>query len=115
MPEILHVMPTILRDVNVLRLKSQLINAVLPELQKLPPREQTRQIVRQWLDQALTRFNISIPAAARAHILESALADLVGYGPLELLLADPEISEIMVNGHKLVFVERHGVVMETDI
>lgn len=36
--------------------------------------------------------------ATRIQIVESALADLVGYGPLEFLLRDPDISEIMVNG-----------------
>ncbi len=115
MTEILHALPPILRDPNVLKLKGQLISAVLPELQKLPAGQQTRKTVRQWLEQALGRFSPNLPAEIRAQIIESGLADLIGYGPLELLLADPEVSEIMVNGSKLVFVERHGLVVETDV
>lgn len=115
MPDILNILPPVLRDPNVIRLKGQLTSAVLPDLQKLPAREQTRQTVRQWLEQALDRFNLNLPPDVHAQVINSALADLVGYGPLELLLADPEVSEIMVNGHKLVFVERHGVVSETDL
>jgi pilus assembly protein CpaF len=47
--------------------------------------------------------------------VDAALADLIGYGPLELLLTDPEINEIMVNGANIIFVERSGELLETDL
>jgi pilus assembly protein CpaF len=40
---------------------------------------------------------------------------MVGFGPLELLLVDPKINEVMVNGPKLVFVERNGELYQTDV
>jgi pilus assembly protein CpaF len=42
-------------------------------------------------------------------------ADILGYGPLERLLADPTVSEIMVNGHELIWVERDGRLYETPL
>ncbi len=46
----------------------------------------------------------------REQILEWVIADIVGYGPIEPLLNDPDITEIMVNGHDEVFVERFGLI-----
>ncbi len=42
-------------------------------------------------------------------------ADILGYGPLERLLADPTISEIMVNGHENIWIEREGQLHETPL
>jgi pilus assembly protein CpaF len=109
-------MPPSLLDPNILRLKSRLINMVSPELQKLPTIQQNRTTVRAALEKALASLNLAgMPAKVRDEILDAALADLIGYGPLELLLADGEISEIMVNQAKLTFVERNGELYETDI
>ena len=41
--------------------------------------------------------------------------DIFGYGPLEPLIADPTISEIMVNGHEQIWIEREGKISETDL
>jgi pilus assembly protein CpaF len=64
---------------------------------------------------AYVRTQVDLKPELRERILAAALAELVGYGPLESLLSDPEINEIMVNGAKHVFVERNGEVLETDV
>jgi pilus assembly protein CpaF len=117
MSDILRVTPTTLQDPRVLKLKGMLTNTVSQEMQKHPlPQQQNRQIVRQWLADALERAGVdNMPADVRTQLLESALADLIGYGPLELLLSDPYTSEIMVNGAKQVFIERNGELLETDV
>jgi pilus assembly protein CpaF len=91
------------------------MGAVLPALQKMPVSQQNRRVVREMLESALGQVKVAIPADVRQQVLDSALADIVGYGPLELLLADGDTSEIMVNGPKLVFVERGGELLETDV
>ena len=53
------------------------------------------------------------PAEQEQMILELA-EEIVGLGPLESLMADPDISEIMVNGPNQIFVERHGHLEHTD-
>src|SRR5919112_3126596 len=52
--------------------------------------------------------------ARRAQIADLILRDTVGLGPLEELLADPEVEEVMVNGHDTVYVERRGRIERSD-
>ncbi|HSI79404.1 MAG TPA: CpaF family protein [Solirubrobacterales bacterium] len=51
----------------------------------------------------------------RERIRDLILRDTVGLGPLEELLADPEVEEVMVNGHERVYVERRGRIEPTDV
>lgn len=113
----LSVIPPALRDADVLQLKLRMINTVAPALQKVASRDLNRQNVRVWLEKTLENINpgLSIPGHVRQELVDAAVADLIGYGPLELLLADQQISEVMVNGPKLVFVERNGELYETDV
>jgi pilus assembly protein CpaF len=117
MPEqLMRLLPPLMRDENVIRLKNHLSNAVAPELQKMSIDQQNRKAVHEVLEKTLERLNIgALPANIRQMVLDAALADLIGYGPLEFLLSDPDISEIMVNGSQLVFIERGGEIFETDI
>jgi len=48
-------------------------------------------------------------------MLEWILADITGYGPLEPLLSDEQITEIMVNGYNQIYVERYGKIELTDV
>lgn len=56
-----------------------------------------------------------LTAADRAEIAGRVIRDSVGLGPLEILLADPAVEEVMVNGPDRVFVERGGRIEETAI
>jgi pilus assembly protein CpaF len=115
--KLIHYLPPALRDENTLRVKSRLISIIAPELQKLPSAQLNRQNVRLGLEKIIETQILAqnLSSTVRQQVVDSALADLVGYGPLDLLLADPEISEIMVNGPKLTFVERGGELYETDL
>jgi len=115
MTDILQVVPPILRDPQIIRLKGHLINLIEPELQKIPSAQQSRETVYGWLEKALKSLKVEIPDENRQIILSDTIADLVGYGPLELLLDNEEISEIMVNGPHLTFIERMGALIETDL
>jgi pilus assembly protein CpaF len=55
-----------------------------------------------------TRLNLSDPK--REEIFSRVMRDLFGFGPLQPLLDDPTVTEVMVNGPKNLFVERHGSV-----
>lgn len=52
---------------------------------------------------------------ARAEVTERMLRDTVGLGPLEPLMSDAEVEEIMVNGHREVWVERRGKLELTEV
>jgi pilus assembly protein CpaF len=53
--------------------------------------------------------------ATRARLRELILREAVGLGPLEELLADPAVEEVMVNGHDRVYVERGGRIERTEV
>ena len=54
-----------------------------------------------------------LPEAERAMLVQRLISDTLGLGPIEDLLTDPDIDEIMVNGPDLVFVERNGRIEQT--
>ncbi len=56
-----------------------------------------------------------LPVAEREEVAERIVRDSVGLGPLEVLLADPAVEEVMVNGPGRVYVERCGVLEPTDV
>jgi pilus assembly protein CpaF len=56
-----------------------------------------------------------LPDADRAAVAARIVRDSVGLGPLEPLLADPEVEEVMVNGPGCVYIERRGLVEATDV
>jgi pilus assembly protein CpaF len=53
--------------------------------------------------------------ATRERLCELILREAVGLGPLEELLADPAVEEVMVNGHERVYIERGGRIERTDV
>ena len=50
----------------------------------------------------------------RERLISEITADILGYGPIEAFLADDSITEVMVNGFDRIYVERTGVIEETD-
>jgi pilus assembly protein CpaF len=49
------------------------------------------------------------------HLLETVADDVIGYGPIGPYLRDPSVSEVMVNGPTLTYIEREGKLIETDV
>jgi pilus assembly protein CpaF len=58
--------------------------------------------------------SVPLTRADRTQLLNEIASDVLGYGPIDPLLNDPDITEIMVNGPHSVFVERHGKIVKTD-
>jgi len=63
----------------------------------------------------LEEENILYNHSVRQQMLDWVVADILGYGPIEPLLKDPDITEIMVNGPKQVYVERFGLIEPTTV
>jgi len=74
-----------------------------------------RQVIETHFNQVLTEENLLYTRTDRARILEWVIADIIGYGPLEPLLKDQSITEVMVNGPRKVYIERHGMIDKTSI
>jgi pilus assembly protein CpaF len=116
MAEIYHSKNRVTTDNRYMKLKEYLINAISPEIQNQSFQKQPgREAIRKLLLETLKKTPVDLKQEIVDQIIEAAMADLIGYGPLELLLADDEINEIMVNGAKNIFIERNGEVLETEV
>ena len=71
--------------------------------------------VRQVIDDVIEEIASDIGRPERSKIASELLNDVMGYGPLENLLNDPSISEIMVNGPFTIYVERSGKIELTPV
>jgi pilus assembly protein CpaF len=116
MPDLPELNDPLQSDPRLLRLKSFLIDAVSSTMQDdSSGKNMDRESLRHLLLEAFGRTKADLKPKLRDRVVDSALADLVGYGPLELLLPDPQINEIMVNGANQIFVERNGELIETGV
>ncbi len=64
--------------------------------------------------QILSEEHLTLPLRTREQIVTDVLDDIMGYGPIQPLLDDPDITEVMVNGPNMVFVERKGKITLSD-
>lgn len=99
------------RTYLVQKLQERLTHAPLVEGN---PKEQ-RDTLHQWLQDLYAQTRLAFSAEVREKLFEEVLNALIGYGPLEPLLNDPEISEIMVCGPKQVYVEKNGQLLDVPI
>jgi pilus assembly protein CpaF len=76
---------------------------------------QLRGMIDGYLDEVLAEQGTALTRADRSRLLESVVAELLAYGPIEPLLHDDTVTEVMVNGPNQVWVERNGIIEETDI
>jgi len=76
---------------------------------------QMRQTIEALFNQVLVEENLLYTRANRATLLEWVISDILGYGPLEPLLQDGTITEVMCNGPNEVYIERNGMIDRTKI
>jgi len=85
--------------------------ALINTLLEVDAREQLRQISQQLIDASTLPINRVI----RNRIVKQIEDEVMGLGPLEPLLADTDVADILVNGHKAIYVERKGKLEKTDV
>jgi pilus assembly protein CpaF len=78
-------------------------------------REQIQAEVGDIVAEELGKQNHALNQAERKQLVADVLDELLGLGPLEPLLKDPTINDILVNGYNRVFVERFGVLESTPV
>lgn len=79
------------------------------------PGERLRDELSVLVERLLTEENVVVNAAERRSLVRDIQHEMLGLGPLEPLLADPTISDILINGPRQVYVERRGQLSLTDI
>jgi pilus assembly protein CpaF len=68
-----------------------------------------------WVKELLVETKIQLNFVEQRELVDSLVADMLGLGPLEPLIADETVNDIMVNGPKQVYVERRGKLELTDV
>jgi pilus assembly protein CpaF len=78
-------------------------------------RDDVKREVTQILEALVTSESTPMNLQERERLAQEVLDEVFGLGPLEPLLADPTISDILVNGYKSVYIERRGILEQTGI
>ncbi len=99
-------------------LKTRVQNRLLAELDPSMDITQTDEVRRTiWalFEQILHEENIVLSKVERQRLYEQIAAEILGFGPLEPLLQDESVTEIMVNGAKNIYVERSGKIYRVPV
>ena len=76
---------------------------------------QVEQVIGNYVEKVLEENPFAVPVSERYKIVSDLKDEMLGLGPIEVLLKDPTVTEVMVNGPKKIFVERMGRLQLTDI
>ncbi len=96
------------------RVQDRLLSELDPRLD-LSRTAEVRQQVQEVFNTILETEKIVLSRAERLRLFEAISAEILGYGPIEPLLRDDTITEVMVNGPKQVYIERAGKLYRTDV
>ncbi len=89
------------------RVQNKLLAGLDPSMD-ISKTEEVRRTIQDLFEQILTEENIVLSRPERARLFEQIAAEILGLGPLQPLLEDETITEIMVNGAKNIYIERKG-------
>lgn len=81
-----------------------------PELTETELAHRVRDVLRVLIAEDET----PMPSAERAELAQRIADDILGYGPIEPLLSDPTVTEVMVNGPDAIYIERDGLIEQVD-
>src|SRR6266446_2949965 len=97
------------------KIHHKLVNSLTAEQLKDLNKESVRGQIGSVVEKLIIDENLPMTLAERERVIEEILDEVFGLGPLEPLLKDPTISDILVNGFDNVYIERGGRVVETNI
>jgi pilus assembly protein CpaF len=105
-----------LQDPKLLKLKAYLINTVSHEFTQVTATAEEREsLVKEALNKAYEQTGLKLPESIRKELFHDVLDELIGFGPIQGLLEDPQITEVMVNRPDKVYIERAGKLQETHV
>ena len=94
---------------EAIRLKSFMVDTLARGLDsERTPSEQRADFVRQHLQNVYELSRVQVPPDVRRIVFEDVVNEMAGYGPIQPLLDDPTVTEVMVNGPTNVYAERGG-------
>jgi len=97
------------------QIHSKLLNSLTPDQLKSLTKEGVREQIGSVVERLIADDKLPMTVSEREKLIEEVLDEVFGMGPLEPLLKDPTISDIMVNAFDSVYVERAGKLIETNV
>lgn len=98
------------------KLKQFITDSLTRELEHENPAFDQRQVfVKQKLEDIFARLPAKLPQSIRDQLSRDIGYDVLGFGPIQPLLDDPDVSEVMVNGPKSVYIEKKGHLTKTAV
>jgi pilus assembly protein CpaF len=79
------------------------------------PKDRVRSEIGRVVERLLEEERVPMTAAEQNKMIEEVLDEVLGLGPLEPLLKEPSISDILINRHNKVFIERNGKLSESNV
>ena len=74
-----------------------------------------QQAVVESIDRIYSQLKLALPTPVKEKLYKEIQDELLGFGPIQPLLDDISITEIMINGHDNVYIEKAGKIIKTDI
>jgi pilus assembly protein CpaF len=96
------------------RVQNKLL-ATLEPTTDMSRKEQLRLQIERVIDEMLLEEHITISRPEKIRLHESVCAELLGFGPLDILLDDDAVTEIMVNGADHIYVEKRGKIIKANV
>jgi pilus assembly protein CpaF len=99
-------------------LKTRVQNRLLSELDPATDISRTNEVrstIQDLFEQVLAEENIVLSRPERQRLFEQISAEILGYGPIQPLLEDDTITEVMVNGAKNIYIERTGKIVRIPV
>ncbi|MCS7315207.1 MAG: CpaF family protein [Bryobacterales bacterium] len=97
------------------QIHGKLLNSLTPEQLRALNREGMRDQIGLVVEKLVAEEAVPLTVAERERLIEEVLDEVFGLGPLEPLLKDPSVSDILVNGFDNVYIERNGRLIETNV
>jgi pilus assembly protein CpaF len=94
---------------------AKLLSSLTPDQLKAINKDSIRNQIAYVIERLVASESIPMTSAEKDRVIEEILDEVFGLGPLEQLLKDPTVSDILVNGFDNVYVERGGRLIETNI
>jgi pilus assembly protein CpaF len=98
------------------KLKAFLINAVSREFTQITSSSDDRnELVMQSLNTAYQQTGVNLPESLRVQLFRNVMHELIGFGPIQDLLDEADVTEVMVNRPEQIYIERKGKLIDTKV
>ena len=108
--------PSRLTGQDIIRLKKFLVDNISRAIEAEGiTAEQRDGFIKQGIEEVYQQANLKLPQDIRNMIFKEVFNELLGYGPIQPLLNDPDVTEVMVNGPKSVYIEKKGQLIKSNV